>query len=522
MLYIRGITKNLMAKIVFKEENCNQLMLLPPDIGSLIPDRHIVRVVDKVINQLQLSPLFDTYKGGGTSSYSPRMMLKVITYAYIEKIYTTRRIEKALRENVNFMWISGMSTPDHGTIHNFRAKRLKEAVEDVFSSVVKVMIQSGYVKAENLFVDGTKIEANANRYSYIWKKNVERQENMTKEKVKKLLSHIDELQKEEDAQYGTHNLEELEGDITADQIAKVVDDINKKLSDGIKSKKITSEVNKLKKEYVPRLRKYEDQKDMLTERHSCSKTDKDATFFRMKEDHLGLSQLKPGYNVQIATENQFILGYGLYQKAADTSVFIPFMDRVSTQIKRVPKNIITDAGYGSEENYDYIEGNKIGNYVKYNNFHYEKTNNHKKNIFLSDHFEYDKKRDQYKCPAGQILDFIGTKETKSESGYKSNKRVYKSRCCNHCPHKEKCSKSKTDRKIEISPKLIKYKDIVRENLESETGKILRSQRGVDVESVFGQIKHNNQFRRFYTRGLKNVSTEWGIISIAHNIKKMAN
>jgi transposase len=522
MLYIRGITTNLMAKIIFKEENSNQLMLLPADIGSLIPDKHIVRVVNKVINQLQLSPLFETYKGGGTSSYSPRMMLKVITFAYIEKIYTTRRIEKALRENVNFMWISGMSTPDHGTIHNFRAKRLKEAVEDVFSSVVKVMIQSGYVKAENLFVDGTKIEANANRYSYIWKKNVERHETMIKDKVKNLLLHIDQLQQEEDAEYGSHNLEELEGHITTDQVNTLVEEISQKLSKGSKSKQAASVVTKLKKEYIPKLKKYDQQKEMLDGRNSCSKTDNDATFFRMKEDHLNTGQLKPGYNVQIATEDQFILGYGIYQKAADTSVLIPFIEKVKTQLKRVPRNVVTDAGYGSEENYNYIEGQNIGNYIKYNNFDYEKTNDHKRKIFLSDHFEYDKKRDQYKCPAGQILDFIGTKETISESGYKSNKKVYRSRCCEHCPHKEKCSKSKTDRKIEISPKLIKYKDIVRENLESETGKILRSKRGVDVESVFGQIKHNNQFRRFYTRGLKNVSTEWGIISIAHNIKKMAN
>jgi hypothetical protein len=449
-------------------------------------------------------------------------MLKILTYAYIERIYTNRRIEKALRENINLMWISGMSTPDYTTIHNFRSKRLKDAVEDVFGSIVEILLDGGYVKAENLFVDGTKIEANANRYSYIWKKNVERHENMTKEKVKKLLSHIDQLQKEEDAEYGTNNLEELEGEITADQVARLVDKINQKLSNGTKSKKIASDVNKLKKEYVPRLKKYEDQKDMLQKRNSCSKTDSDATFFRMKEDHLGMSQLKPGYNVQIATENQFILGYGIYQKAADTSVFIPFLDKVRTQLKRVPKNIITDAGYGSEENYNYIEDKNIGNYIKYNNFEYEKTNDHKTKIFLSDHFEYDRKKDQYKCPAGQLLDFIGRKETNSESGYKSLKRIYKSRCCDHCPHKEKCCKSKNDRKIEISPKLIKYKNKVKQNLESEIGKKLRIQRGVDVESVFGQIKHNNQFRRFYTRGLKNVNTEWGIMSIAHNIKKMAN
>jgi transposase len=511
-----------MAKIVFKEDKSNQLLLLPPDLGSLIPDNHLVRVVDEVINQISLTPLLETYKGGGTSSYAPRLMLKILIYSYIEKIYTNRRIEKALRENINLMWISGMSTPDHTTIHNFRSKRMKEAVEDVFGSIVEILIEGGYVKAENLFVDGTKIEANANRYSYIWKKNVERHENMTKEKVKKLLSHIEQLQKEEDAEYGTHNLEELEGEITATQVARLVDDINQKLSNGTRSKKMISDVTKLKKEYVPQLKKYEDQKDMLQKRNSCSKTDRDATFFRMKEDHLGMSQLKPGYNVQIATEDQFILGYGIYQKAADTSVFIPFIEKLKTQLRGVPKNIIADAGYGSEENYEYIKGNHIGNYIKYNNFDYEKTNGHKKKIFLSDHFEYDKKQDQYRCPAGQILDFIGTKKTKSDSGYKSLRRIYKSRCCDHCPDKEKCSKSKSDRKIELSPKLIKYKDIVKQNLESETGKILRSKRGVDVESVFGQIKHNNQFRRFYTRGLKNVNTEWGILSIAHNIKKMAN
>ena len=511
-----------MAKVVFKKDKSNQLLLLPPDLGSLITDNHLVRVVDKVINELKLSPLFDTYKGGGASSYSPRMMLKVITYAYIEKIYTNRRIEKALKENIQFMWISGMSTPDFTTIHNFRSKRLKEAVDDVFGSVVEVLIRSGYVKAENLFVDGTKIEANANRYSYIWKKNVERYESVIKNKVKNLLSHIDKLQEEEDAEYGSHNLEELEGNITADQVEKLVEEINQKLSKGTKSKHATSAITKLKKDYIPKLKNYEKQKDMLGGRNSCSKTDKDATFFRMKEDHLGTSQLKPGYNVQIATENQFILGYGIYQKAADTSVFMPFLDRVKTRLKRLPENIVADAGYGSEENYDYITRENIGNYIKYNNFHYEKTKAYKKKIFLSDHFEYDKEKDQYKCPAGQILDFIGIKETTSDNGYKSERRQYRSRCCDQCSFKDLCCKSKNDRTIEVSPKLIEFKNTVRQNLESEKGIKLRSQRGVDVESVFGQIKYNSQFRRFYTRGLINVNTEWGIISIAHNIKKMAN
>jgi transposase len=496
-------------------------MLLPPDLGSFISDNHIVRTVDKIINELKLSPLFDTYKGGGASSYSPRMLLKVITYGYIENIYTTRRIAKALKENIYFMWISGMSTPDFTTIHNFRSKRLKEAVDDVFGSVIEVLIQGGYIKAENLFIDGTKIEANANRYSYIWKKNVERHESMVKQRVKKLLSYIDELQKEEDEEYGSHNLEEYEGNITAEQIEKAVEEISQKLSKWGKSNKASSDVTKLKKE-VPKLKKYQKQKDLLGGRNSCSKTDNDATFFKMKEDHHGMSQLKPGYNVQIATENQFILGYGIYQKAADTSVFIPFMDKIKTQLKIPPKNVTTDAGYGSEENYDYVTRNNIGNYIKYNNFDHEKTKEYRDRKFISDRFVYNQENDQYECPSGQVLDFEYIKKTKTENGYMSERIVYKSRCCEGCQYKEKCSKGSKDRTIEVSPKLIEYKQTVRQNLESENGKKLLAQRGVDVESVFGQIKHNNQFRRFYTRGLKNVSTEWGLISIAHNIKKMAN
>lgn len=508
-----------MAKVVFKKDKSKQLMLLPPDIGSFIPENHIVRVVNKVIEELKLSPLFDTYKGGGTSSYSPRMMLKVITYGYIEKIYTSRKIAKAMRENLNFMWLSGMSTPDFTTINNFRSKRLKESVDDIFGSVIELLINGGYLKAENIFIDGTKIEANANKYSYIWKKNVERHESMTKERVKKLLLHIEELQKAEDEEYGSHDLEEYEGKLTAEELDKAVAEINQKISKSAKSKETTSIVTKLKKE-LPKLKKYNEQKEMLGGRNSCSKTDKDATFFKMKEDHYGMSQLKPGYNVQLATENQFILGYGVYQKAADTSVFIPFMERLKTQIKRLPKNVIADAGYGSEENYEYINRHNIGNYIKYNNFDYEKKKAYRDSIFISDRFVYDSENDQYKCPVGQILEFAYIKNTKTDNGYDSSRIVYRSRSCKGCRYKNKCCKG-DNRTIEVSPKLNEYKNTVRQNLESESGKKLRTQRSVDVESVFGQIKHNNQFRRFYTRGVKNVTTEWGLISIAHNIKKMA-
>jgi transposase len=510
-----------MAKVVFKKDNSNQLMLLPLDLGSLVPEKHVVRVIDKIVNELTLSPLFQTYKGGGASSYSPRMLLKVIIFGYIDKTYTCRRIAKALRENVNYMWLSGMSKPDFTTINNFRSKRMKDAVDEVFYAAIEIMITGGYIKADNLFVDGTKIEANANKYSYIWKKNVERQEDNIKVNVKKLLLHVEELQRQEDEEYGSHDLEEVEGHISAEEIDNVVKELNNRISEIGQSKKVSSGVNKIKKE-VEKLKKTQQQKDMLGGRNSCSKTDKDATFFKMKEDHIGMSQLKPAYNVQIATENQYILGYGVYQKAADTSVFIPFMDKVLNHLSKKPANVITDAGYGSEENYEYVTNNHIGNYLKYQNFKYEKTRSFKNRKFLSEHFEYDKDRDIYRCPAGQILDYAFTKSLKTTTGYNAERMVYRARDCNSCPHKQECNKGSGNRTIEVSPRLIEYKNTARNNLESKIGIQLRSQRGVDVESVFGQIKHNRQFRRFYTRGLKNVNTEWALISLAHNIKKMAN
>jgi transposase len=510
-----------MAKIVFKKDKRDQLLLLPPELGTLIPENHLVRVVDNVIDQIKLTPLLETYKGGGTSSYSPRMLLKVITYAYIAKIYTNRLIEKALKENINLMWISGMSTPDYTTIHNFRSKRMKQAVEDIFGSIIEILINGGYIKVENLNVDGTKIEANANRYSYIWRKNVEKRSKVIKEKVSELLKHIDQLQKAEDAEYGDRNLEEISGKITSENIEKAVKEINEKLSKSSTSKAVSSEVKKLQKE-LPKLKKNEQQSKMLGGRNSCSKTDPDATFFRMKEDHLHTSQLKPAYNVQIATENQFILGYGVYQKADDTSVFIPFMERVKKQIKSFPENIVADAGYGSEENYNYLNINKLGNYVKYNTYDYEKTSEFKNAKFLTSNFKYQPDNDEYICPNNQILTYLTTQTGKSESGYISKRRVYKSKTCSACQQRDQCCKGNNDRSIQVSTKLIEYKYTAKQNLESEKGIKLRAQRGVDVESVFGQIKHNDQFRRFNTHGLKNVSTEWGIISIAHNIKKMAN
>jgi transposase len=214
-------------------------MLLPHSLEELIPTGHLVRVVNAIIDRIDRRPLIDQYKGGGTSAYHPIMMLKVIIYAYTQQIFSSRQIAKALRENINFMWLSGMNQPDFRTINRFRGKIMKVVIEDVFYAVLEQLLEQGYVDLEKYFVDGTKLEANANRYSYVWRKNTERYKAQLQERIRGLLDEIDEIEAEEEAQYGDKDLEEVgEGkEINADELKKVAEKIDQKLKKIPKAKR---------------------------------------------------------------------------------------------------------------------------------------------------------------------------------------------------------------------------------------------------------------------------------------------
>jgi len=186
-----------MKKQVFKAYIQSQDMLLPPNLEELIPAGHLVRVVNEMIDQLDIEPLKRQYKGGGTSAYHPKMMLKVIVYAYTQKVFSSRGIAKELRENVNFMFLSGMSQPDHRTINRFRGEVMKKAIEEVFYGVLEQLLDLGYIDLEKYFADGTKVEANANRYSFVWRKSTENYKARLQEKVRALLDGIEEIEEEE-------------------------------------------------------------------------------------------------------------------------------------------------------------------------------------------------------------------------------------------------------------------------------------------------------------------------------------
>jgi len=512
-----------MKRQIFKPYEQQQAMLLPPSLEELIPEGHIVRVVNRMLGEIDKKILEKQYKGGGTSAYDPEMLLKVIVYAYTQRVFSSRRIAKELRENINYMWLSGMNRPDHRTINRFRGKVMKAVIGEVFYGVIEQLMEQGYVNLESYFVDGTKIEANANRYTFVWRKSTEKNKTKLQEKVKQLLEEIDDIEAAEEEEYGDKDLEELgEGkEIDVEKLKEAARKINERLRQQTEDKELKTAKKKLESDFIPRLEKYEKYEKIFKGRNSFSKTDTDATFMRMKEDHMLNGQLKPGYNIQMGTENQFIVGYSIHQRAGDTACLIPHLEQVKDQLGVLPKKIIADAGYGSEENYQYLENEHLENYVKFNTFHKEQKRSWRKQCFRVENWEYDKKSDEYICPDHQRLTFKREVHNKTDLGYRSTLREYECQNCNGCQMKSECTRSAGNRSVRVNSTLNQFRDQARSNLLSDQGRKLSVQRNVDVESVFGRLKNNWGFRRFLLRGKEMVNIEWGILSIAHNIAKLA-
>jgi transposase len=505
-------------RIVFKDYAPNQQFLLPPSLSDLIPATHAVRVVNDVIDRIDLDPLLKTYSGGGASSYHPKMMLKVLIYAYLNNVYSSRRIEAALKENVNFMWLSGMTFPDHNTINRFRSNRLKHVVKDVFTEVVLLLMESGHLDLKQVYTDGTKIEADANKYTFIWGKSIQTSRKRIQTQLEELWKYAEQLAGKEldgdnPAGMGKLDAEKVEGAIAA---------INKALEGKAVDQKKRQKLNYAGKNWPDKLKQYEEQEAIMGGRSSCSKTDPDATFMRLKEDHMMNGQLKPAYNLQLSTNGQYIVNYSLHQTTTDTTTLIEHLEQIRKQYGRLPSEAVADAGYGSEQNYSYLESQGVEAFVKYNYFHIEQTKQYlQKNPFRSDRLFYNPERNELICPMGQPMIHIGDKNATTSTGYKTQVSVYQSLNCKGCPLRGACHKGAGNRVVEINHNLNRLKAKARENLNSEKGQAHRSQRPADVEAVFGQLKHNKNFKRFMLRGLDKVAIETGLLAVAMNLKKLA-
>ena len=503
-----------MSKIVFKELTSNQTVLFPSNLLDQIPENHPVLLINQVVDSLNLDKIFSTYHTRGASSYHPRMMLKVLFYAYLCNIYSCHKIAQALNENIYFMWLSGKSTPNFRTINRFRGEHLKEHIKDLFTQIVLMLNELGYLSLDVQYIDGTKLESASNRYSFVWRGSVEKYKSKLEDKIHSVLSTIDshiETDKQSCLCYDNPKAIDL------DELKAKVNQLNSRQDKMTKIEQ--KQVKQLQKDYLPRLEKYQEQLQKMGDGNSYSKTDPDATFMRMKEDHMKNGQLKPAYNVQIATEEQFITNVGIYQRAGDTATLPSFLEDFEQSYKRQSKVVVADAGYGSEQNYEFMENGGIEAYVKYNYFHKEQKRTWKKNAFAVQNLFYNPEEDFFICPMGQRLTNRGTKKNKSDLGYISTLTRYQAQNCQGCPLRGLCHKSNNNRIIEVNYKLQEYKRKAREMLLSEQGIYHRGKRCIEPEAVFAQIKNNSLFNRFKLRGLQKVNIEFTLIAIAHNLRK---
>ena len=507
-----------MAKPVFKKYEQQQNFLLPPSLDELIDASHPVRIVNKVINSIDLRLLGAQYKGGGASSYHPAMLLKVIVYSYLTNIYSSRKMETAIRENIHLMWLSGMQRPDHHTLNRFRSERLRYTLKTIFVQVVTLLADQGLVSLKEVYVDGTKLEANANKYTFVWGNAIKTNKIKMKQQLDELWRYAKRVAAEERELPEPPPFE----DIDADKIKEAVEQIqqaieNDQSSEGLKAKQ---KLKYAQKNWPAALDKYAVQQQILEGRNSYSKTDTDATFMRMKEDHMKNGQLKPGYNLQISTNNQYIVDYSIHQSSTDTATLTPHIEEHKEQYGSYPDVVVTDAGYGSEQNFAYLEDNKIEGYVKYNYFDKDQQGAYaKQHPFAASQLHYNKEQDVYYCPMGQQMHNIGTTSKTTATGFKQTITHYQAANCEGCPLRGACHKSKYNRVIEVNHTLNEHKRKATERLTSEKGIYYRKRRPVDVEPVFGNIKSNHGFKRFMLRGKEKVLIEAGLLALAHNLRK---
>ena len=477
-----------------------QLLIDESFAEKVIPGDDSVRLLDEIVEEMDLSPLHRAYERHGRHpATAPSTLLKVLLYANMERIYSSRDIEAACKRDINFIWLlNGAKAPNYHEIARFRSKRLSECAGELFVQLVKKLKGLGEIRYEHLFIDGTKIEANANKYSFVWKKSTNKYESRTLEKLEKLTAELSR-------KYGVLEAGDLLPELEKRMKAPYVH------GRGHRKSELQRDIEQLR-ELEAKKTKYAAYQETFHGRNSFSKTDPDATFMHMKEDHMRNAQLKPGYNIQFGIEGEYITGVTVSSERSDQLTLIPFMEKLKDNGIEYA-DVTADAGYESEENYSYFEGIPTECYIKPQNYERSKTKKYKSNMALRENMVYNEELDEYTCQAGRKLraKYTGIQEMKS--GYEREVTYYECDSCEDCPFKK-------NRKLQVSKKFIVQRAASLERITSEKGVLLRMNRSIQSEGAFGVIKQDYNFRQFLLRGNKKVTTEILLVAMAYNVNKL--
>ena len=517
---------------MFKHYTMNQVVL-PLDLEIKLQENDIAYAVNDVVESIPDEAFIKFLRTTGCPAYHPRMMMKVILCAYTQSVFSGRKIEGLLKDSVRMMWLAQGYEPSYRTINRFRVHpEVKELLRQCFVQFRCQLVQEKLIDEEAIFIDGTKIEANANKFTFVWRKSIEKYSANLVEKSNQVYDEL--LEKEVIPEIERESLDELSTE-ELEKIVEKLDDKVEKYDKKIEESEDVSERKKLRserkapkqyrkqfKDYLARKQKYQNDMEIFGERNSYSKTDHDATFMRMKDDYMKNGQLKAGYNVQAATEGQYVLAYDVFPNPTDTRTFIPFLDKIEEGFFELPPYIVADAGYGSEQNYeDTIENRKRTPLITYNQYRKEKKKKYKNDAFNLANWEYNEEEDSFTCPNNKTLSFRYLSNRTDKYGFTRTFKVYECENCSDCPLRSLCTKAKegNNRKVYYNEKWEQQKEYIREQLSNkETGEIY-GKRKIDVEPVFGFLKANLCFTRFSVRGKGKVENELGFAFMAVNLRK---
>lgn len=510
----------------------NQLVL-PIDLEIKLQENDIALHIHNLVESIPNEAFAPFYQETGCPSYHPKMMLKIILCGYTQSVFSGRRIEDLTKDSVRMMWLAQGYEPSYRTINRFRIHpQMKELLRQCFVQFRCQLIEEKLIDQQAIFIDGTKIEANANKFTFKWKKSVMKYQTSIVEKsnqiyeqllVEQVIPAIEREQQEqltvEDLTTIATALEEVVVDYTTQIETTEEVSVRKELRSQRKSPKQTlKQVN----EWIERKQKYEQDLIIMGERNSYAKTDTDATFMRMKDDYMKNGQLKAGYNIQIATENQYTLAYDIYHNPTDTKTLIPFLDTIEADYFELPEHIVADAGYGSEANYENVLTERERTpLITYGMYQKEQKKRYKTSPFKTSNWAYDETTDSYACPNEKRLSFQYHSTRTDQSGFVRQFKVYECEDCTNCPFRISCTKAAegTNRKMAVNLKWEAQKTYIQQKLsEPETAGIYR-RRKIDVEPVFGFLKANLGFTRFSLRGKAKVKNEIGLALMATNLRK---
>ena len=508
--------------------NRNYQIKLPLNIELSVPASDPVRLLSAFVEGMDLSDLYKTYDRIRKNQATPRQMLKIVLYAAMNRLYSSRDIESACRRDINFMYLlEGMPAPDHATIARFISLHFSECSKEILAGMSEALYAMGELSGKSIFIDGTKIESVANKYTFVWKKAVTKSQAKLLEKIERFTAECEDL-------YGIRIVYNDKIDIgTLKRLRKELMKIGDEegivfvKGAGHRKSRLQKTVEELD-EYMRRLSDYKEKLETLGTRNSCSKTDPDATFMRMKEDAMRNGQLKPAYNIQHGVDSEYITWVDISAHPTDTRTLIPLLKDMEKHLSFKYTEIVADAGYESEENYAFLEGNGQLSFIKPTNYEISKTRRYRKDISRAENMAYDKERDLYICHAGKELPVLYERNPKNESGYRRKITIYGCSDCGGCPYKSDCihgnncntPMEERNKTIQVSKKMLEYRKKDLERITGEYGTLLRVNRSIQAEGSFADVKEDMNFRRYLYRGKKNALAQSIILAMGRNISKL--